>query len=128
MTLIDQSLQVWPGYTTAVHEFEDGLYLVIDVAHKVLRSETCWHLMSQLNRTAKSGSLFQESVLNAIVGNIVLTRYNNKTYRIDDILWDENPMTEFTYHNGQRTTYFDYYKFALFSYIILPIISSSLRL
>jgi hypothetical protein len=23
------SLQIWPGYTTAVHEFEDGLYLVM---------------------------------------------------------------------------------------------------
>ncbi len=93
-----------------MHEFEDGLYLVIDVAHKVLRSETCWHMMTSLHRTARDLDSFRESVFNAIIGNVVLTRYNNKTYRIDDIMWDENPMSEFVYHNGKPTTYYAYYK------------------
>lgn len=106
----NHNLQIWPGYVTAVQEFEDGLYLVVDIAHKVLRNDTCWHVMVNLNRNAKSIDNFREQVFNSIIGNIVLTRYNNKTYRIDDIMWDENPMSEFVYHNGQRTTYFAYYK------------------
>ena len=104
------SLQVWPGYTTAVHEFENGLYVVVDIAHKVLRSETCWHLMSTVHNNSRNIENFRENVFNAIIGNVVLTRYNNKTYRIDDIMWDENPMSEFSYHNGTKTTYYAYYK------------------
>lgn len=103
-------LQIWPGYTTAVHEFEDGLYLVIDVAHKILRSQTCWHLMSDIStQCGRSMERFREEVFNQLIGTVVLTRYNNRTYRIDDIMWDENPLTTFNYHTGQ-ITYYDYYK------------------
>lgn len=106
----NHNLQVWPGYITAVHEFEDGLYLVVDTAHKVLRNETCWHLMGNMMRNARNLENFREQVFNSLIGNVVLTRYNNKTYRIDDIMWEENPMSEFEYHNGQKTTYYAYYK------------------
>jgi aubergine len=104
-------LQIWPGYVTAVHEFEDGLYLVIDVAHKILRSQTCWHMMNEIfNRSGHNTQQFRDEISNALIGNIVLTRYNNKTYRIDDIMWDQNPTHEFSYHNGSKTTYCNYYK------------------
>ena len=107
----DFSLQIWPGYTTAVHDYEEGLFLVIDVAHKILRSQTCHKLMSDLyNKNANDMSRFRESVFNKLIGSVVLTRYNNKTYRVDDILWEENPTTSFSYHNGQTITYYDYYK------------------
>ena len=45
-----------------------------------------------------------------LVGTIVLTRYNNKTYRIDDIAWDETPMSEFASVRGDVQTYVNYYK------------------
>jgi hypothetical protein len=31
------SLAVWPGYVTAVGEFDGGLFLQCDVSHKVVR-------------------------------------------------------------------------------------------
>jgi hypothetical protein len=34
------SLEVWPGYITAVEVQEGGLQLLLDVTHKVLRTET----------------------------------------------------------------------------------------
>jgi aubergine-like protein len=33
-------LQVWPGYVTAIDEFEDGLMLCCDVSFRVLRTTT----------------------------------------------------------------------------------------
>jgi len=30
-----------------------------------------------------------------LVGKIVLTRYNNMCYKIDDISWDESPLSTF---------------------------------
>ena len=39
-----------------------------------------------------------------------LVRYNNKTYRIDDIDWQSNPQGTFKLHSGEEITYMDYYK------------------
>ena len=87
------------------------LIFLSDVAHKILRSQTCHKLMSDLYaKNANDMSRFREAVFNKLIGSVVLTRYNNKTYRVDDILWEENPTTSFTYSNGQSTTYYDYYK------------------
>ena len=37
-------------------------------------------------------------------------RYNNRTYRIDDIAWDVNPQCTFTSHDGSVIRFMDYYK------------------
>lgn len=42
-------------------------------------------------------------------GKVVLTRYNNKTYRIDDIMFDQKPSDSFPHHDGE-ITYAEYYK------------------
>lgn len=47
--------------------------------------------------------------MNEIVGTSVLTRYNNKTYRIDDIAWDKSPEYVFS-KNGEEISLIDYYK------------------
>lgn len=38
------------------------------------------------------------------------TRYNNKTYRIDDIDWSVKPTQAFQKRDGSEITYMDYYK------------------
>jgi aubergine-like protein len=38
------------------------------------------------------------------------TRYNNKTYRIDDIDWSVKPTQAFQKRDGSEVTYVDYYK------------------
>ncbi len=93
-----------------MHEFEDGLYLVVDIAHKVLRSQTCFDLMSEIHRKyANDPTAVRQQIQNLLVGSVVLTKYNNRTYKIDDIVWDDTPATEFSYHN-ERITYRDYYR------------------
>ena len=39
-------LEIWPGYVTAVAEYEGGLMLNLDVSHKVLRTQTALDLVS----------------------------------------------------------------------------------
>lgn len=38
------------------------------------------------------------------------SRYNNKTYRIDDIDFDKNPLTKFKTRDGSEISFVDYYK------------------
>lgn len=51
----------------------------------------------------------KEKIINEVMGCSVLTRYNNRTYKIDDIDWTKNPKYEFDY-KGQPTSLVQYYK------------------
>ena len=40
-----------------------------------------------------------------------MPRYNNKTYRVDDVAFDQNPKCTFTFHTGEQMSYVDYYRY-----------------
>ncbi len=48
--------------------------------------------------------------MKALLGKSIITRYNNKSYRIDDIDFESNPSNTFTTEHGQTYTFVDYYK------------------
>ena len=41
---------------------------------------------------------------------ILIFRYNNRTYRVDDIDWDKNPTSTFTIATGEEISFIDYYE------------------
>ena len=47
--------------------------------------------------------------MNKIIGTVVLTDYNNKTYRIDNVDWDKNPNSTFDYR-GEQKSFVEYYQ------------------
>ena len=101
-------LSLWPGYVTAIRGFEGGLLLNIDVSHKVLRSETAHSVMEKTYKHSRS--MFKENCTKELVGSVVLTRYNNKNYRIDDIAWNLTPTSSFTNSKGESLSFQDYYR------------------
>ncbi|XP_045413056.1 piwi-like protein 4 [Lemur catta] len=102
-------LSVWPGFAISVSQFESRLLFSADVCYKVLRNETVLEFMTAL--CCKTGpSCFIQTCEKQLIGLIVLTRYNNKTYRIDDIDWSVRPTHTFQKRNGTEITYVDYYK------------------
>lgn len=58
----------------------------------------------------KNPNGFQDECTRSLVGTIVLTRYNNKTYRIDDILWAKTPQHTFKTSSGSELSFVDYYR------------------
>ncbi|TRY80402.1 hypothetical protein TCAL_07749 [Tigriopus californicus] len=108
--LRDLKLEIWPGYATAVDEYDGGLKLVCDTVHRVLRTDTVHDLIKEIHfRNMKSRPNFCHAVKQAIMGQVVLTRYNNRTYRIDDVDFYASPESEFETSRG-KTTYLEYYK------------------
>lgn len=100
-------LEIWPGYVTAVDEYEDGVMLCLDVSHRLLCTDTVLDILAHAYISDKNN--FQQKALESLLGAVVLTRYNNKTYRIDDILFNESPLSTFQM-NGKDVSYMDYYK------------------
>ncbi|XP_049618572.1 piwi-like protein 2 isoform X1 [Syngnathus scovelli] len=100
-------LQVWPGYSTCIKHTDGGLYLCVDVSHKVLRNDSVLEVMNILYQRSKEK--FRDECTKELVGNIIITRYNNRTYRVDSIEWDKSPKDTFTLMDGTKTTFVDYY-------------------
>ena len=51
----------------------------------------------------------REEMNRRLVGQMVITKYNNKTYRIDDIDYTKSPMSTFDRRDGP-VSFMDYYK------------------
>uniref|UniRef100_A0A8C7J1M1 Piwi-like protein 2 n=1 Tax=Oncorhynchus kisutch TaxID=8019 RepID=A0A8C7J1M1_ONCKI len=100
-------LQVWPGYSTCIKHTDGGLYLQVDVSHKVLRNDSVLDCMNVIYQQSRES--FQDECTKELIGSIVITRYNNRTYRIDDIEWGKSPKDTFTMADGSTTTFVEYY-------------------
>ncbi|NXE51879.1 PIWL1 protein, partial [Casuarius casuarius] len=109
ISIPNHRLMVWPGFTTSILQYEKSIMLCTDVSHKVLRSETVLDFMYSLYNQVEE-QRFRDVCTKELIGLIVLTKYNNKTYRVDDIDWDANPKCTFKKADGSEISYIDYYK------------------
>uniref|UniRef100_A0A8D2ZNA2 Piwi like RNA-mediated silencing 1 n=1 Tax=Scophthalmus maximus TaxID=52904 RepID=A0A8D2ZNA2_SCOMX len=108
LSIPQHRLTIWPGYTTTILEYESAIMMCIDVSHKVLRSETVLDFMVNLKQQCGE-QRFPEICTKELVGLIVLTKYNNKTYRIDDFAWDKTPCNTFT-RGDEEVSFKNYFK------------------
>jgi aubergine-like protein len=100
-------LEVWPGYVTAIDQKEGGLLVNVQISHRVLRQETVLDvLMESRNR---HGPEWKNRFLQQVIGESVLTRYNNKSYRVDDIDFETTPESSFQRSDGTNWSFIDYY-------------------
>ena len=81
-------LEIWPGYVNTIQHYDGGLLLMLDVSHRVLRTDTVldfllvtcvwcvsFHLFAySYELYSKNKSKFQEEATRQLVGCIVLTR------------------------------------------------------
>lgn len=99
---------MWPGYVSAVDVFEGGLYLQVDVASRVLRTETILEILVNLGR--KGASNLKGEAEKALLGTSVVTKYNNKNYKIDGIDFEDSPRGTFTNQRGETISFIEYYE------------------
>jgi len=104
----EHNINVWPGYITAVDQYEGGLLLQLDASFRVLRTETVRDLMMTIKK--RDPSNFRLEIEKALLGTSVLTRYNNKSYIVDEIDLKASVRDTFLNEKGQEFSYIDYYK------------------
>nr|XP_014130877.2 piwi-like protein 2 [Zonotrichia albicollis] len=106
-TLQKYSLHIWPGYAVSIRRKDGGLFLMVDGIHKIIRSESVLSVMQTIH--SQNQRTFQDECTKQLVGSVVMTRYNNRTYRVDDIDWDKTPKDTFTLASGQEISFVEYY-------------------
>ncbi|CAB3233985.1 unnamed protein product [Arctia plantaginis] len=104
-------LEVWPGYVTAVDEYEGGLMLTLDSTHRVLRTQS---VLSFIKETvAAEGANWKRAIAERLVGCSVMTTYNKKLFRVDSVDDSMTPKSTFEkLENGKpvKISFIDYYK------------------
>lgn len=107
-----RQLTIWPGYALACDEYDEGLMLMLDTSHRVLCDTRVSDLLRKIRMSCDRNSEqnFKDLVYRSLIGAIVLTPYNNKTYTINDIDFNQTPMNKFKVANGREVTYVEYYK------------------
>ncbi len=87
--------------------YAGGLFVQIDVSHRVLRTETVRDVLMNL---MKGGKDFKTEAEKQLLGASVITRYNNKSYKIDDLDFESSPQSTFADAQGNKISYVDYYR------------------
>ncbi|XP_051897227.1 piwi-like protein 2 isoform X2 [Pristis pectinata] len=100
-------LQIWPGYSASIRRTDVGLMLLVDLSHKVIRNDSVIDVLQVIYQ--KSSENFQDDCTKQLVGSVIMTKYNNRTYRIDDIDWDKAPTSSFRMADGKSITFCEYY-------------------
>ncbi|XP_063708012.1 protein piwi-like [Culicoides brevitarsis] len=98
-------VEVWPGYITSIRQHDSSILLCCDTTSKIMRNENLYVMLQDASRHEDYKAEFARK----IIGTTVLTDYNNKTYRIHDIDWDQTPASTFETKNGPKS-YIAYYR------------------
>ena len=65
-------LELWPGFITSILQYENNVMLCADISHKILRTDTVYDYLKELEYTGRGN--FYEQATRALVGEIVLTK------------------------------------------------------
>lgn len=105
VALREFAMELWPGYETSIRQHERDIMLCAEITHKVMRTETVYDI---LRRGTQNPSRHQEEFRLNVLGLIVLTDYNNKTYRINDVDFTQSPRATFSC-KGRDVSFVEYY-------------------
>lgn len=116
-------MELWPGYVTSIRQHESKILMCSEITHKVMRRDTVLDFLKECyqQNPKEARKLFERG----IIGAVVLTDYNNRTYRIDDVDWDNSPKSTFKLKTNEEIAYSQYFKeviikmHELFSYSFL---------
>lgn len=79
----------------------------VEFLNKVMQTRTVYTLLRDAMNSNHGD--WHDEFERQILGVTVLTDYNNKTYRVDEVSYDQNPLSTFETKNGP-VSYKDYYR------------------
>ena len=91
-------VDIWPGHEATLTLREDGIMLQVSSVHQVIRrTESVLDKIRMIKEANEArGRDYVREVTDAVVGQDIVTTYNKRTYRVDDIAFDRTPDSTFT--------------------------------
>jgi aubergine-like protein len=88
---------------------EKGVLLNVDIVHKVLRTDTVLDLIMEIKNRGSRGDP-RDEIKKTLIGTTILTTYNKRTYKVDDIDFEKSPKDTFNQDDGSLVSYSEYFK------------------
>jgi len=91
---------------------ERGVLLNLDIVHKVLRTQTVLSIIDEVKERTRNADPI-EAIKKAIIGSTIMTSYNKRTYKVDEVEFNMSPLNTFTIeekYEKRQTSYVDYFK------------------
>ena len=92
-----KSITVWPGYITTLNQHEERHLVRLEVIHRVVQKESCFDIMKKYrDAEGSSGSdfdSFRYKIRDELVGKVVVTLYDKKSYLVEGISFNQSPKT-----------------------------------
>lgn len=107
ITIPQFGLEMYPGYVTSIRQHEQDVLMCVDVTHRVLRTDTCYKMLQNMQRQPGS---FRDNFRRMVIGANVMSVYNQKMYKICDVDFNVSPSSSFGTKEGSSITFMDYYK------------------
>ncbi|CAF1161007.1 unnamed protein product [Adineta ricciae] len=104
------NLTLFPGFMTNVNIYEGSLMINVDLSHKILNKTTVHQRLQDIFSQYQDVKYAQDTATKELVGQIVLTTYNSRTYKIDEIAWERSPMQMFPMRDGTEYSFLQYYR------------------
>lgn len=101
-------LTVWPGYVTSIQRHDCGLLMCVDNIHKIIRNDNCYQVLC--SNEVQNAPNPQEKFKEILLGAIVMSVYNNKTYRVEDIDFTQTALSTFQKRDGTEISFKDYFE------------------
>lgn len=58
-------MEIWPGYLTSIRQQERDIMLCVDIAHKIMRTDTLYHILKRCSSESRN---FQDAFKKEVVG------------------------------------------------------------
>lgn len=108
VTIPEHKLEIWPGYFTSIRQHEREILMCVEITHKVMRLDTILNILQDVK--SRSNQNYREEFNKRVISSIVMTDYNNRFYRIDDVEWKKTPRDTFSKADGTQLDLITYYK------------------
>lgn len=106
--LVQEKIEIWPGYITNVSCHENNVLIGFDSCSKIIRQETVRDIMTNIYK--KGAENYVANLSRELIGQSVFTRVNNRTYKIREIAMDKTPEFEFPLSNGTTMSIMEYFQ------------------
>lgn len=80
----------------------------MDICHKVIRTDTVLDFINDIKNKARGDP--REEINRALQGTTVMTTYNKRTYRVEDINFEISMKDTFPQEDGTEISYLEYFR------------------
>ena len=110
-TPVGNDIMMLRGYSTSANMFDENRMMMnLEPCHKIVQLGNVLQMMSQISRNNPTN--VQESIRSELREKLVVTGYNKRCYKIDDVDFDSNPTSSFKTKDGREITFIDYFRTA----------------